>query len=288
MPSKRPNRRTIDRPLSSRELRAMIAASASPPPDRHLLYEICAQSPAPIAALLRAIRGRGARVLAEDFCGSAAVARAWAEQPRSRAIATDIDPDLIRRLAARPDALRVRGVVADLRRGAPRDHADVIYVGNYSIGEFHDRRELMRYLRRARTRLASRGVFICDLYGGDSAFELGSVHRIHALPDGRRVRYTWQQRASDPLTGLVENAMHFRIDRGGRIEHEIKDAFVYRWRLWSIPELRDAMGDAGFADVRVYPTHADAKDQHGRLYVRPIADPSELDEDWAVLLAARN
>ena len=32
----------------------------------------------------------------------------------------------------------------------------------------------------------------------------------------------------------------------------MKNAFVYDWRLWSIPETRDAMKEAGFSDTAVY------------------------------------
>jgi hypothetical protein len=32
----------------------------------------------------------------------------------------------------------------------------------------------------------------------------------------------------------------------------MKDAFTYDWRLWTIPELRDAMLEAGFSDVAVF------------------------------------
>jgi hypothetical protein len=35
-------------------------------------------------------------------------------------------------------------------------------------------------------------------------------------------------------------------ERDGEI---VEDAFVYRWRLWSAPELRDAMAEAGFEET---------------------------------------
>ena len=31
----------------------------------------------------------------------------------------------------------------------------------------------------------------------------------------------------------------------------MRNAFVYDWRLWTIPELRDLFGEAGFRDVHV-------------------------------------
>jgi hypothetical protein len=106
-------------------------------------------------------------------------------------------------------------------------------------------------------------------------------------PAGVRIRYTWEQREADPMSGLVEDAIHFRADRDGEIVYQEADAFVYRWRLWSIPELRDAMDEAGFARSEVYAELGDAVDDSGRAYARPVSDPSELDETYVVCIAAR-
>jgi hypothetical protein len=133
---------------------------------------------------------------------------------------------------------------------------------------------------------ATGSVFLCDTYAGESAFLIGHVHRNHPAPDGRLIRYTWEQRDADPLTGMVTNAIHFRVSKGGVIEQEVNDAFVYRWRLWSVPELRDAMLEAGFATTEVYAKVADAIDDEGNVYIQP-ADPAELDDSFIVLVAAR-
>jgi hypothetical protein len=131
-------------------------------------------------------------------------------------------------------------------------------------------------------------VFVCDTYGGESAFRVGGVERRHALPDGAFVRYTWQQRAADPLTGMVENALHFRVIRAGAVALDLTDAFVYRWRLWSVPELRDALAEAGFGSTDVYDSLPDGVDQHGDLYVRPLTDPRELGDSFIVCVAGRS
>ena len=103
----------------------------------------------------------------------------------------------------------------------------------------------------------------------------------------KRQRYTWQQRAADPITGRVENALHFRTDRAGDIEQELTDAFVYRWRLWSLPELRDAMLEAGFQAAQIHQQIPDAVDAEGKAYARPITDPAELDDSYIVCVAGR-
>lgn len=245
--------------------------------DRHDLYELCVQSPRDLVPLLRAVHGgREARILCEDFCGTAALSRAWCEMVESgSAIATDVSDEVLAR-AARNAPAGLTLARGDATHAEAR--GDIIFVGNFSIGEIHERAALVRYLTRCRERLNADGVFVCDTYGGESAFRVGHVQRLHPLAArdpgarvsaraGGRVRYTWEQREADPLTGMVVNAMHFRIERGGVIEDEIRDAFVYRWRLWSVPELRDALREAGFVRTDVYGKMPDAVDGDGRAYV---------------------
>jgi hypothetical protein len=128
---------------------------------------------------------------------------------------------------------------------------------------------------------------VCDTYGGESAFRLGAVHRIHPGPDGLKIRYTWEQRRADPLTGMVENALHFRVDRDGWIVQEETDAFVYHWRLWSVPELREAMREAGFGATEVFDKAPDAVDHTGRVYVQPVHDSRDLAASFIVCVAGR-
>ena len=279
------------------------APGRSRPLTRYDLYESCVQHPSTLVSLLVAIHGGKPERLGEDFCGSAALSRAWVSMiPRGRAIATDIDPEPLaearKRLGRGSARARVTLVQRDVlaARGpatrAARQACDVVFVGNFSIGEIHERPALVAYLRAARARLASGrspGVFVCDTYGGSGAFRTGGVQRMHPLAgdDAARVRYTWQQRRADPLTGMVENALHFRVERAGEKVQEFTDAFVYRWRLWSLCELRDAMSEAGFSRVDVFAQVPDATDDSGNAYVLPITDPNELGDDWIVCVGAR-
>ncbi len=235
-----------------------------------------------MASFLAAVHGGKARTLREDFCGTAGVARAWVRGARGRrAIAVDLDPVPL----ARAKAPGVRTVRDDVLACPLK--ADIISATNFPVGYWHTRRELVRYLTQCRKRLLARGVFVCDTYGGATAFTRGTMVRDVRTPAGVRVRYTWEQREADPMSGLVEDAIHFRADRDGEIVYQEADAFVYRWRLWSIPELRDAMDEAGFARSEVYAELGDAVDESGRAYARPVSDPSELDETYVVCIAAR-
>jgi len=46
----------------------------------------------------------------------------------------------------------------------------------------------------------------------------------------------------------VLNRIHFRFPDGT----ELKNAFTYDWRLWTVPELREALANAGFRKVTVW------------------------------------
>lgn len=262
-------------------------AAGPAPLDRHDLYELCVQSPGDLVGMISGIHGGSPRVLGEDFAGTAALSHLWvASHPRRHAIAIDLDAES---LARHGGHARITTIRRDVHRVplASLDPCDAVFVGNFSIGYIHERHDLVRYLKRCARRLKRRGVFICDTYGGSSTFTTGHVQREHRTPDGRRVLYTWEQREADPITGLVTNAMHFQVDRDGDIELRIADAFIYNWRIWSIPELTDAMLEAGFQDVEIYDKVPSAIDNDGRVYMQPVEDGSDLEESFIVCVAAR-
>jgi hypothetical protein len=252
--------------------------------DRHKLYELCVQSPPELVGQLVAIHGGTPRVLGEDFCGTAAISVEWTRQvDGGRAIAVDRDAESLARIPG-CDAIEVIAgdVVGDT--DAKRHAADVIWTGNFSIGELHTRWDLLAYLGHVRSRLEPEGLFACDIYGGESAFLVGSSDIEHPLPDGRLVVYTWEQCQADLLTGRVRNAMHFEVRRDGVVEQSLRDAFTYDWRLWGVPELRDALVEAGFASVEIYARTPDAVDDAGTVYVQPL---DAVEDSFDVIIAAR-
>jgi len=251
--------------------------------DKHDLYELCVQSPKDLVPLLRAVHGGDPVTLGEDFSGTAALSHLWVDRDGAQAIAVDFDAQALNK---RGDHERIAKHECDVHDA--NDPCDVLFVGNFSIGYLHTRDELVAYLKHVKSRLTPGGVFICDTYGGDTAYTLGGVHRAHPMPGGKLCRYTWEQHEADPTTGMVTNLIHFRVERAGVIEFELEDAFVYEWRLWSITELRDAMDDAGFDETQVYTKLADALDADGNAYVLPVDDgQEELEASFIVLVAAR-
>jgi hypothetical protein len=106
----------------------------------------------------------------------------------------------------------------------------------------HERRDLVAYFRTARRKLVDDGILVLDVFGG---WEIMAT-RLDRRKVGK-VTYRWEQRSFDPLSHRIVCAIGFEFPDGSAID----DAFFYDWRLWTPPELRDAMLEAGFARVRV-------------------------------------
>ena len=258
----------------------------APLPDKLDLYEACVQSPPEMEMLLRAIHGGDPLVLGEDFAGTGDLARYWVgRDPRRSAVVIDLDESALSRAKGTE---QIRTVVGDVRKARPDlPKVDCLHAGNFSIGYMHTRGELLDYLRLCRSRLRPGGVFVCDTYGGESAYTLGSVEKDVPLPGGLHCRYTWEQRDADPMTGMVTDVLHFRVFDADEAVLDLPDAFVYRWRLWSIPELRDAFSEAGFASTEVYNQLPDAVDDEGNAFAEPVRDPDWLGDSFIVCVVAR-
>jgi SAM-dependent methyltransferase len=246
--------------------------------DPFLLYELAVTSPDHLAKFLYALHGRSPRVLGEDFSGTAALSRGWIRYKKSlRAVAVDKHAQTLERAENLP---RLKKIAADVQK--VRERADIIAATNFPICYWHTRRDLLRYLRHARRRLSKHGVFVADLYGGPQALKTGRRSKTVALPKGGTFKYIWDQQRVDPLTGRVFNAIHFRVPG----ERPIRNAFTYDWRLWSIPELMDAMMEAGFRATEVHDRMGGAIDVYGNVYVKPV-EADELERDYVVYVVGR-
>ncbi len=230
-----------------------------PTPDRFVLYQRAVQEPSSevdfIDAEFRRLRRRAPSRLREDFCGTAAVCCEWVKRRRvNTAVGLDLDrATLDWGLAHNVARLRPgqRRRVTLLRRnvlepgGAAR--VDAVYSGNFSWWVFTTRRDLLRYFRAVRRSLVRDGLFILDIYGGhDAGRPMRERERIGGKKRG--FWYTWRQAAFDPITARKTCHIDFALDDGTRLP----GAFTYDWRLWTIPETREALADAGFRRTTVY------------------------------------
>ena len=88
------------------------------------------------------------------------------------------------------------------------------------------------------------------------------------------------------FSGLaMENMTHGPGWRFADIGRRIERAFRYDWRLWSIPEIRDALHDAGFSRTEAYWERTDRKSNEGTgVYYRAKRAPD--DPAWVAYVAA--
>lgn len=222
--------------------------------DIHDLYERSVQAVDVEAEFLRdtfrALRSRDAQSLREDFCGTASLACEWVRNgSRRHAIGVDIDADVLdwgrkNRVARLPETARARvKLVNDDVRTVSTGQVDIVGAFNFSYFCFKTRDEMRGYFARVREALKPDGLFFLDAFGGPDASD---VTKEKTKIDG--FTYIWEQAEFEPVTGRILCHIHFKFPDGSKI----KRAFTYDWRLWTLPELRELLEEAGFSKVRVY------------------------------------
>jgi len=233
--------------------------------DKYECYQKSVQEPDAdvpfVERVFRKHRGRPPRTLREDFCGTAAFACAWVRRHRDNfAFGIDLDPE--------PLAWGLRNNVAAL---TPEQQAriklvegNVLHVGhelvdvtvayNFSYFLFRTRPEMIEYFRKARASLRPDGLFFLDAYGGPDSQQSQIEEREC---DG--FEYIWEQHSFDPIQNRGVNYIHFAFPDGS----ELRRAFSYEWRIWSVPEIREILLDAGFSKTEVYWEGTDRKTGEG-------------------------
>lgn len=250
--------------------------------DRYALYQRAVQDPKWemqfVERIFRERRGQAPRILREDFCGTALAACEWVRRsPKHRAVGVDLDAEVlawarthnVAKLAASA-ARRLTLIEADVLQ-AETVPADVLLAFNFSYWIFKERGTLKRYFERARRHLAPQGLFLLDAYGGYDAFR-----EMRERQDFGRFTYIWDQAEYDPVSGHTTCHIHFNFPDGSRL----KRAFSYHWRLWTLPELRELLLEAGFCRVLVYLEGVDKISGEGNgvfsLAERGEADPARI------------
>jgi len=261
-----------------------LTASACDP---HILYEKSVQEPeAEVEFILQAWRERRKRrptTLREDFCGTAIASCAWVKHRRAHtAVGIDIDPNVLawarQRLPERvtnEQRSRLTLLQGDVMK-ARVDPVDTLVALNFSYFLFKERSALKRYFQRAFASLVDDGLLIIDAYGGSESFE--EIEEERNL-DG--FTYVWDQHHVNPITHHVINHIHFRFPDGT----EIKRAFTYDWRLWTLPELREVLLEAGFRRTTVYWEGTDPKTGEGNSEFTP-SERGEACAGWIAYIVA--
>ena len=269
--------------MAKRKKRQRTASTS----DRWALYEQAVQEPEAdcefIEQVWRELRGRRPRQLREDFCGTAVDAIEWVRRGRrNTAIAVDISPTVLelaeqraRRRLKPAERKRLQLVQADVLK-VRTPQMDTICACNFSYFTFKTRETLRRYFRRCRESLVDDGLLLLDAYGGSDAFrEIRERRKVNGFT------YIWDQHHYNPITGHVINHIHFRFPDGTRI----REAFTYDWRLWTLPELREMLLEAGFREVTVYWEGTEEGTTEGNGIFKPSRE-GEACEGWIAYLVA--
>ena len=269
-----PPKKIVRRPLTARTA------------DRHKLYQRAVQTPEAdvsfISRTFKALRGRPALSLREDFCGTAHFSSAWvASNPQRTAIGVDLDESVqawgmehnVAPLGA--DSVRVKLVPGDvLHTRTPRVDVNVAF--NFSFWVFKSRALLLSYFRAARRNLKRDGLFFMDMHGGTESMD--TLSESKPLPG---YRYVWEHKRFDIVSHDVQCAIHFEFKDGTRMNN----AFTYDWRFWTLPEVLELLGQAGFSEVKCYFEGTERGTTHGN-GVFSLKDRCSNDPSWIAYVVA--
>ncbi len=260
--------------------------------DRHALYQASVQVPeADVEFFVRAfrkMRRRDPQLMREDFCGTAYLSCSWAQSgPKRRAFGIDLDAPTLawgreHNLAALSAAARKR---VELLQGNVLDglgpKSDLTCALNFSYCVFKTRELLRRYFEVVRENLVADGVFITEIYGGTEAIiEIEDEREVEFERPVGDFTYRWDQAEYNPITHDTLCHIHFDFRDGSKLER----AFTYDWRLWTVPELRELLREAGFREVEVWWEGVD-EDGEGSGEFSPT-EREENQESWLVYLVA--
>ena len=256
--------------------------------DIHELYELSVQNVEHEIEFLQqtfeSLRGRTAYRLREDFCGTASASCQWVRQGNQyQAIGVDIDPVVLEwgrenRIGKLDpeDRARVRLIESDVL-DVETPKVDILVAFNFSYFIFDARDTMRRYFERVRDALEDDGVFFCDMFGGPEAQEETkekTKHKKHGFT------YIWEQAEFHPVTHYMRTHIHFKFKDGSKI----KNAFTYVWRLWSPPEIRELLLEAGFRKATVY-WEGEDEDGEGNGEFSPD-ERGEADLAWIAYIVA--
>ncbi|HIM99426.1 MAG TPA: class I SAM-dependent methyltransferase, partial [Gammaproteobacteria bacterium] len=222
--------------------------------DRYVLYEKAVQCVEAeidmVDETFQSLRSRTARILREDFCGTANTSCEWVQRrDDNQAYAVDLDKKVIRwgekhNIAKLNDdaASRIHLLNDDvLTVDVPP--ADMVLAMNFSYQIFKTRSQLRNYFGQVYTALVGDGVFFLDAFGGYETYREMEEETEHD-----DFTYVWDQARYQPVTGNILCYIHFTFPDGSKINR----AFAYDWRLWTLPELQELLTEAGFARTQVY------------------------------------
>ena len=224
--------------------------------DRHVMYQAAVQAVDVevefLDKLFQDLRGRQALSFKEDFCGTALLSVEWCKSnPKRTAIGVDIDEATLQwaeehnlQPAGSDVASRVTLLKQDVRE-VKDPQVDITCAFNFSFCIFKTRDALREYFAKAREGIKADGLLVLDMFGGTEC--LDELEEETELEDVEGT-YVWEHAKFNPITNEILCHIHFEFPDKSRLDK----AFTYDWRLWSLPELKELLEEAGYSKVRIY------------------------------------
>ncbi len=255
--------------------------------DRHRLYQLavqCVESEIDMVdQTYREIRGRHATRLREDFCGTGNSSCEWVRRRRNNtAVGFDLDAEVLAwgrahnvAKLSRQRQSRIQLLQQNVLE-AGQTEVDIILAMNFSYLTFKTRDQLRAYFSKARDGLADDGILMLDGYGGHESWR---TIKEKTKCDG--FTYFWEQRKFNPISNEILCHIHFKFPDGSKM----KRAFTYDWRMWTLPEIRELLAEAGYTKSTVYWEGTDEQTGEGNDIYLPT-EQGEDDPRWVVYITA--
>ena len=221
--------------------------------DLHWLYEKSVQNAEVEVGFINEVYektfGHKPISLREDFCGTANLCAEWIKLDETKtALGVDYDEPTLQwgrenNLAPLGERAQAVTLIRDDVRNVRSPQTDVLAATNFSWWGFKTRNELAGYLRNCHASLKDEGMMLMDCYGGPEAQIPQEEEREQ---DG--FDYIWDQDTFNPITNEITCYIDFNFKDGS----QMKKAFSYDWRLWSLPETCDLLKECGFSRAVIY------------------------------------
>lgn len=234
-----------------------------------------------VDATFQEIRGRKARSMREDFCGTANTSHEWIKRRKTnKAVAVDLDKttlawadkEKISKLmpAEKERITLLNSNVLNVNSGK----VDMILAMNFSYWLFKERRTMIQYFKTVHDSLVDDGILFLDAFGGYEGYQVTEESTVH---DG--FTYIWDQARYHPVTNHMVCHMHFKFKDGSKINR----AFTYKWRLWGLPEITEMLQEAGFKPTVYWEGTDDDGDNNGIFQPDKKGD---ADASWIAYIVA--
>ncbi len=199
--------------------------------------------------------GKKATILREDFCSTFLNSITWVKSKKDRiAYAVDMNPKPlaygreVHYSKLNQDQKKRMITFCENVLSVRTPKADIISISNFSICFLKERDQMLQYFKRCHQSLKSKGAVVFDMLGGEDLPMPEEDSTPFKLPDGTKAKYFWEHATYNPINNHATFYIHYQI----KGQKKQKRVFSYDWRMWSLPELKDLLIEAGFSEVEMY------------------------------------